>query len=66
MSNQVITDDKQLTYYVTKKVQSKRGSELSSYEIELWNRVTQNDVQLLVTNSKIIIKILLSSTNSTS
>ena len=66
MSNQVITDDKQLTYYVTKKVQSKRDSELSSYEIELWNRVMQNDVQLLVTNSKIIIKILLSSTNSTS
>ena len=29
------------------------GSEFSSYEIELRNRVTQNDVTLPVTNSKI-------------
>ena len=32
---------------------SKRGSEFSSYEIELRNRVTQNDVTLRVTNSKL-------------
>ena len=30
----------------------KRGSEFLSYEIELRNRVTQNDVTLRVTNSK--------------
>ena len=30
----------------------KRGSGFSSYEIELRNRVTQNDVTLRVTNSK--------------
>ena len=29
-----------------------RGSEFSGYEIELQNRVTQNDVTLGVTNSK--------------
>ena len=29
-----------------------RGSEFSSYETELRNRVTQNDVTLQVTNSK--------------
>ena len=34
-------------------------SEFSSYEIELWNRVTENDVTLWVTNSKILIEILL-------
>ena len=30
----------------------RRGSELSSYEIQLQNQVTQNDVTLQVTNSK--------------
>ena len=30
----------------------KRGSEFLSYEIELRNRVTQNDITLGVTNSK--------------
>ena len=39
----------------------KRGSEFSSYKIELRNRVTQNDVILRVTNSKMFIEILLSS-----
>ena len=34
---------------------------LSSYELELQNRVTQNNITLRVTNSKIFIKILLSS-----
>ena len=38
-----------------------RGSEFSSYKIELRNRVTQNDVTLRVTDSKVFIKILLSS-----
>ena len=38
-----------------------RSSKFSSYKIELRNRVTQNDVTLLVTNSKIFIEILLSS-----
>ena len=37
------------------------GSEFLSYEIELQNQVTQNDVILRVTNSKIFIEILLSS-----
>ena len=37
------------------------GSELSSYEIELQNRVSQNDVTLQVSNSEIFIEILLSS-----
>ena len=37
------------------------GSEFSSIEIELRNRVTQNDVTIRVTNSKILRKILLSS-----
>ena len=32
-----------------------RGSEFLSYEIELPNRVTQNDVTLRVTNSRILI-----------
>ena len=36
-----------------------RGSEFSSYEIELQNRVTQNDVTLQVTNSKMFTEILL-------
>ena len=35
------------------------GFEFSSYEIELQNRVTQNDGTLRVTNSKIVIEILL-------
>ena len=39
----------------------KRGSEFLSYEIELRNRVTQNDVTLGVTNLKIFTEILLSS-----
>ena len=38
-----------------------RGSEFSSYEIKLQNRVTQNDVTLRVINSEIFIEILLSS-----
>ena len=37
------------------------GSELSSYEIEWRNRVTQNDITLRVTNTEIFIEILLSS-----
>ena len=37
------------------------GSEFSSYKIKLWNRVTQNDVAIRVTNSKIFVEILLSS-----
>ena len=37
------------------------GSEISSYEIELQNRVTQNDVALPFTNLKMFIDILLSS-----
>ena len=37
------------------------GSEFSSFEIELQSRVTQNDVTLLVTNSKCFKKILFSS-----
>ena len=37
------------------------GSEFSSYKIELRNRVTQNDVTLPVTNSKIFTEILPSS-----
>ena len=36
------------------------GSGFSSYEIELRNRVTQNDVTLRVTNSKVFIESLLS------
>ena len=35
-----------------------RGSEFSSYEIELRNLVTQNNVTLRVTNSKMFIEIL--------
>ena len=38
-----------------------RGSELLSYELVLRNRVTQNDVTLRATNSKIFLEILLSS-----
>ena len=37
----------------------RRGSEFSSYEIELRNQVLQNDVTLQVTNSKIFIERLL-------
>ena len=37
-----------------------RGSEFSSYEMELRNGVTQNDITLRPTNSKIFIEILLS------
>ena len=44
-----------------RNVLQKEGSEFFSYEIELRNRVTQNDVTLRVTNSKIFIEILLSS-----
>ena len=36
-------------------------SEFSSYEIELRNRLTQNDSTLRATNSKIFKEILLSS-----
>ena len=38
-----------------------RGLEFLSYEIELRNRVTQIDVTLQITNSKILMEILLSS-----
>ena len=38
-----------------------RGSEFWNYEIELRNRVTQNDAKLRVTKSKMFIEILLSS-----
>ena len=38
-----------------------RGSELVTYEIELQNRVTQNDVLIRVTDSKIFVEINLSS-----
>ena len=41
------------------RVRSARCSEFSSYEIELQNRVTQNDVTLRVTNWKTFIQILL-------
>ena len=37
----------------------KGGSKFSSYEIELRNRVTQNELKLRVTTSKIFIKLLL-------
>ena len=37
------------------------GSEFSSCEIEVRNRVAQNDVTLRVTNSDILLEILLSS-----
>ena len=37
------------------------GSKFSSYEIELRNRVTQNDVTLRVTDSEAFVEILLSS-----
>ena len=59
-----------ITHYVSwtellisfKRVKLKKwGSEFSSYEIELPNGVTQNDVTFRVTNSKIFIEILLSS-----
>ena len=43
-----------------------KGLELSSYKIELRNRVTQNDVTLRVTDSKIFIEVLFRVTNSTS
>ena len=43
------------------EVHAKRGLEFSSYEIELRNRVAQNEVTLRVTDSKIFIEILLSS-----
>ena len=35
-----------------------RGSEFSSYEIELQNQATQNDVTSLVNNSKQFVEIL--------
>ena len=35
------------------------GSEFSSYKIQLQNQVTQNDVALRVTNSKVFTEILL-------
>ena len=38
-----------------------KGSEFSSYEIELRNRVTQNDVIFSVTDSKYFIEDFLSS-----
>ena len=46
---------------ITKGCLSPWGLEFSSYEIELQNPVTQNDVPLQVTNSKVFIEILLSS-----
>ena len=36
-----------------------RGSKFSSFEIELRNRVTENDVTLRVTNSEIFMEIIL-------
>ena len=47
-------DSKYLVYFIW-------DSEFSSYEIELRNQVTQDDVTLWVTNSKILTEILLSS-----
>ena len=41
--------------------QRRQGSELSSYELELRNQITQNDVTLRVTNSKIFVEIHVSS-----
>ena len=35
-----------------------RDLEFSSHEIELRNRVTQNDVTLPITNSKLFIEII--------
>ena len=55
------------TYHVTfidkkdTKNPTKRGSEFWTYQIELPNRVTQNDVTLRVTISKIFTEIFLSS-----
>ena len=43
------------------KIAFTRGTEFSSYKIELQNRVMQNDVTLRVTNSKIFIEIIFSS-----
>ena len=48
-------------YYKMPQVLHSGGSEFSSYEIELQNRVTQNDVTLRVTNSEIFVEIILSS-----
>ena len=42
-----------------KLVELVRGSEFLSYEIKLWKRVTQNDVTLRVTKSKIFRESLL-------
>ena len=49
------------SFAITTETDEDRGSEFSSYKIELRNRVTQNDVTLRVTNPKIFIEILLSS-----
>ena len=38
------------------KIAFTRGTEFSSYKIELQNRVMQNDVTLRVTNSKIFYR----------
>ena len=40
-------------------VQKFRGSEFTSYKIELRNRVTQNNIMLRVSNSKIFTEIFL-------
>ena len=41
------------SYFFSIFVHKRRGSEFSSYEIELRNRVTQKDVTLRVTNSRL-------------
>ena len=46
-------------YFIS--VYNKRGSDFSSYEIELRNWPLQNDVTPRVTNSKFFIEFLLSS-----
>ena len=48
-------------YYFIFYLELNRGLEFSSHDIELRNRVKQNDVTLRVTNSEIFIVILLSS-----
>ena len=45
-------------YEIVNIARNNRGSEFSSYEIELQSRVTQNDVALRATNSKFFIESL--------
>ena len=51
-----VSENLSVSNICTKKI---KGPELSSYEIELLYRVTQNDVTLRVTNSKCFIESLL-------